>query len=277
MIKQKLKSLKRFLRNFHHEITWNHEAKSIAKIEDIEHAELFNNLTKTEDRVLVVAPHPDDELIGCFSILNMYKSNADIYYTGLTGYDISDTNRTTRRNELHRLANYYKSRVYEDIPGEQTILCELLKKDYSYVFVPSYIDWHWEHRSTCKEVIDLVQKNSLKIKILLYAVTVPMPSKFVTHYSLTEENKWHLFLKYYPSQSFMPIKRFMATEKSYSLNCGIEPYKMLTEEEIELLHRKMEISDGNKYNFLEEKINDLIVVRKYSLNFYDELFEQNSN
>ena len=75
----------------------------------------------------------------------------------------------------------------------------------------------------------------------------------------------------------MPIKRFMATEKSYSFNGTIEPNKMLTEEEIELLHRKMEISEGNKYNFLEGKINDLIVVRKNSLDFYEELFEQKSN
>lgn len=271
MIKKVFRLIKRRIRNAVNNYIWNIEAKNIT--EPLNDAIQFRNVYKHDQNILVVAPHPDDELIGCFEVLKMYGNNADIYYTGLTGYDISDKNRMIRSEELKCFSQLFQNNLFEDQPGNQIILHELLKqKKYSYIFIPSFVDWHWEHRSTCIELLEGLTEYRTATNILFYSVTVPIPSRFITHYNILGTDKWDTFRNIYHSQAFMPIARFQATAKSFFTNMNIEPYFMIKNEEINFLLEKFKMYDVEKLNSYENEINSIKTIRKHSDECYKALF-----
>ena len=44
-----------------------------------------SNLIKDTDRILVIAPHPDDEVIGCGGIIAKYPTQADVLCINSSG------------------------------------------------------------------------------------------------------------------------------------------------------------------------------------------------
>ena len=224
--------------------------------------------------VLIVIPHPDDELIGCFSIISNPNVHADLYYTGLTGYDTSKSNRHTRMKELETISECFSRCLFVDEPDSHSELIRLLnEKKYDYVVLPAYIDWHWEHRKTCLSVLELLC--SLKMennpKILFYMVTVPIPDEYVNRYGEVRNEKWELFKSIYLSQKHMPIERFKVVEKSYLKNNRIEPFFQLNFANIGLYLNSIKKVDEKELDNLEPKINNLVVIRKEALRIYNSI------
>ena len=229
-------------------------------------------------KILIISPHPDDELIGCYEILKLYGPNVDVYYTGLTGRELSKENKRIRTEEFIRLCSACCVNYILPSGNWRTDLKKCFsEKEYDCLFVPSYIDWHWEHRAVCIEALSLVNKYQMELEVYLYCVTVPIPTQFVNSYAERTKRKWDLFYKIYKSQRYMPISRFRIAEKRYMADeKNYEPYFHINTvslaEVIEcFLTLNMSCLDG-----MEKQINDLKRILNSSLLLYEELESVNS-
>ena len=69
-----------------------------------------NNLTylniEEKNNILILAPHADDEWIGCYSILKYRLENVRCMYFNLYGDNQTDENRRIRNSEINNSALY---------------------------------------------------------------------------------------------------------------------------------------------------------------------------
>ena len=106
----------------------------------------------------------------------------------------------------------------------------------SKVFVPSFIDWHPEHRQINILLSEALNEIDYSCHIGWYHVSLPIPASIVNCASLMKEdeysNKWKAMLQCYPSQLHMDIKRFMFIEKQVSDGgYAVETYYVQSKEE----------------------------------------------
>lgn len=173
-----------------------------------------------QDRVLIIAPHADDEWIGCSSIINRSR-NVKIVYLNYTGSNNNYDNMIVRLNEIKKIVDYKKIDL-EVIESDRIVSIRNIIDKYnpSIICVPNIIDWHDEHRESCwilKEVIR--DKDMSNTKIVSYQVSVPIPDRLINNVvSLTFNElytKWSIFYKIYESQRNLPIIRFICYEIIY--------------------------------------------------------------
>ena len=73
------------------------------------------------ERLLIIAPHADDEVLGCFGLINKIKKNGGevfLQVLSLGGYDRIEGNRVTIdnwKNELVEVTNTLKIDDYEHL------------------------------------------------------------------------------------------------------------------------------------------------------------------
>ena len=167
---------------------------------------------------LIIAPHADDELIGCYHYIKKHPQSV-VLYCGLLG------NHPGEENELRRKKEFISFCTSNRI---QFILCEgelnqkidSVIKEYkpSNIVIPSFIDWHPEHRlvNTILYHLDSVPDDS---NIIWYRVSVPlMRYNYVIKENKEEyNNKWCNFSRHYKSQLSINFRRFKFFEK-FSIN-----------------------------------------------------------
>jgi LmbE family N-acetylglucosaminyl deacetylase len=118
-----------------------------------------------KERCLVMAPHPDDEVIGCGGIMAKYPDNFDCMVINSSGVkykhdtDSADAIAGGRMQEFYAvmaylgIKNHWIFKIFGDPPHYDQIIAhtaEYLKavdfKKYKYIFVPDRLDGHREHR-----------------------------------------------------------------------------------------------------------------------------------
>lgn len=126
-------------------------------------------------RTLIVAPHPDDEMIGCWTVLKTRK-NVDVVY-GPASYE--------RVNELMNSAGELG---YEFIRASYAMEC-LDRGEYIEVYVPSRNDAHAEHKAMNRKFYEYATH--------FYSVdmvdAIPLPEE-------EAQEKLAALNKFYPSQ-----------------------------------------------------------------------------
>lgn len=228
-------------------------------------------------KILVVVPHSDDELIGCYSIVKKYCKNTVVWYSGMTGDDTTELNKSIRKQEL---LDFCRKMGVEAVVCNGDIKEELQQTFYKYrpgyVFAPSVIDWHQEHRKLFLSVADVLRDTDAQL--YCYQVTVPIPQKYITHYSeLTKEEhktKWQVFKDTYISQKFMPVLRLKLSEMVYTKE------KEKIRAEVFMKYEPRDHISENKnlenLNRIKIHINDLKKIRIASGKEYGKMFSGES-
>ncbi len=158
-----------------------------------------NDLKVVKRDHIIIAPHPDDEIIGCFEILEQYKkqSNKMKLFIIYTGDSIQD-----RREEALRLKSYFDcTQLF------QSSIPPVFLNQYSTIYVPDpFFETHPLHRKYGTLGEELFRKG---MNIVFYNTNMTAP---YIHEVENSKLKEELLNKIYKSQ-----KKLWMYEKKYVL------------------------------------------------------------
>ncbi len=189
---------------------------------------LINPITET-DRILILVPHADDELISCHSLIKSNLKSAKLFFCSLTGTNSSLINKIIRNEEFDRYCKAIGIDYF--IPESNDLLFEkfaqsIAEYNPTIICLPSFIDWHKEH-ILMSELLYRFLSNGGNNNIrgtLVYSVSFPMHYKFVNTVcpmsNKEQSKKWKLFKSIYKSQSMIPVYRFKLWEQLYAFYLG---------------------------------------------------------
>lgn len=136
-----------------------------------------------QDKILVVAPHPDDESIGCGGLLALYGEQCDVLLLtdGRQGvpsdYNGQEDICMIRRRELEQALKIagVTSVQYLDAPDgslkkEHGGLEKIDLTKYTHIFVPNPWENHEDHRAAYKLIKQEKRRQHAKGKLLQYEV-----------------------------------------------------------------------------------------------------------
>ena len=170
----------------------------------------------TASRYLILAPHSDDEWIGCSQIITQCE-NAVILNMDMPGGDSKEMHKE-RFGEMGLLANRFNRLIMTVGENKAESLAEIiasLKPDY--ICLPHFFDWHPEHIQVMQYLRQALTQVSYSGKVLMYQVSLPMHPDFVNCVvpldKKTFKQKWEIFKVVYKTQTFLSYPRFMANER----------------------------------------------------------------
>ena len=147
------------------------------------------------DRILVVAPHPDDETVGCGGLLALYRQQCDVLLLtdGRKGVpaDRSKTEAETaqiRKAEFETVMDFFGVLNYRELGIRDSSLRENVKAvctvdltGYDWVFVPNRNERHPDHAATYRIIKKLRKKQRAKARLIEYEVWSPIiaPNRFL--------------------------------------------------------------------------------------------------
>jgi LmbE family N-acetylglucosaminyl deacetylase len=112
--------------------------------------------------ILVIAPHPDDETLGCGGTLLKHKQNGDsinwLIATSISGLKADDSNIQDRKNLIDKVSDSYKFNTTYSLNFPTTSLDTIPKKEIinefekifselepNIIYVPYRLDAHSDH------------------------------------------------------------------------------------------------------------------------------------
>ena len=227
-------------------------------------------------KILILAPHSDDEWIGCSQVIKDNK-NVVICNMNMNGGD-SEEMHAIRYQEMKSLADKYNRQLFTvNANDRDKDLLQIIQEcQPEIVFLPFFGDWHEEHI----QVMNVLRNASASVKgfqIGMYAVSLPMLPNFVTHYKplnrVSLKAKWDEFLNTYKTQTFLPWRRFLANERingAYVNLYAAEFYSIIPVEQWTKLLDDFLLSDEQK-KCLKSNLNKISKVRKLMKSFYEEI------
>lgn len=161
-----------------------------------------NTLIKPNDRILVIAPHPDDDSIGCGGVLAKYKGQIDVVVINSSGVKYPWDVQSAESIADERIAEFYTCmdflkvtnrkiwKIYGNPPHFDKIIKNIPSymdaidfTKYTHIFIPDLNDYHREHQFVTKYLLPYMLKHkkyNCNSKICYYSVwnTVTMPNYF---------------------------------------------------------------------------------------------------
>lgn len=174
----------------------------------------MNSLIGKSSRVLVVAPHPDDESIALGGILAKYSRQCDVFCVSSSGYKRPSDAETAEEIADIRIGEFHAAldalgikkrwivRIYGDIPHFDQMLAKMGEykslvdfSQYDVILLPDPLDAHREHQFVTNHLVPrLLQECGYKSTAVVgyYPVwgTVTAPNYFedITDYVTIKEN-----------------------------------------------------------------------------------------
>ncbi|MFI3242245.1 MAG: PIG-L family deacetylase [Alphaproteobacteria bacterium] len=237
------------------------DAGKIYYLNDSLHEEFAqrNKLINKESRILIIAPHPDDEVIGCGGLMAKYASICDCLCINSSGFKRKEDTASFEEIADERIEEFYnvmdslgiKNRWIFKIFGPPPHFDKMMAKEdeylsvinfskYTHIFVPDRFDGHREHQFLTKSFIPkLIQKQGYNNKTLVcfYNVwgTITCPNYFEDISAIQEQK--HKSILLYKSRMNVEdnyAKRIAGLNYFYGLFIGTkyaEAYRVETIEE----------------------------------------------
>ncbi len=209
--------IKCYIKHLFRRIEWEKQVRQLP-VEFVENKRKPETFT-AKGKVLVIAPHADDELIGCHQIISNYAINTTIFYCSFLGTNPSDENRVVREREIRKYAGAQHCGFFLSSPEQiREDLSYLIKIDHpSVICLPSVVDWHSEHRQVNYILSEVLSTSKWQGQIIWYHITLPIPALYVNCHSSMRRyqhiHKWRMMKTCYYSQLHMDIKRFKFVER----------------------------------------------------------------
>ena len=171
---------------------------------------------EVDGNILYIVPHADDELLSGYYLLQRLGTKAYIYYCGMTGSNRNPINKQERDKEIRQLCTEKGMNLLLPKNWEDEIVNTVNGCNISTIILPSYIDWHVEHRLINTTILDIYNSLPKEISLLWYSVTVPIVDTHAILFPasrMEQKEKYYSFRTYYESQRNMPVERLMIQER----------------------------------------------------------------
>lgn len=170
------------------------------EIPDCKKAQLLQ--IKPDARILVLAPHADDETIGCGGFLMKYGPQCDVVLLTDGRYGDSsvapDEMAKIRKKEFEEVMFHYAVRGIRMLNIEDGKLIDHFKdfstldfKEYDYVVMPHPMDFHKDHVAVSCLFKRLCRTQPFKGHIVYYEIwnTLSKPTHYIDISDVAEEKK----------------------------------------------------------------------------------------
>ena len=169
----------------------------------------------TGKKYVILAPHSDDEWIGCSQII-VNCPNTIVCNMDMQGGD-SEQMHKLRFEEMKSIAMRFHRTIVSLNVNKTESLNSLIEMEMpDFILVPHFIDWHPEHQEVMRTLKHVISHSIYKGGVLTYQVSVPFSNRNQCLCSPMSKHiqllKWKIFKEHYKTQSFMPIVRFKANE-----------------------------------------------------------------
>lgn len=147
-------------------------------------------------KCLILAPHADDETIGCGGLIAKNPTQFDVYcltngFKGIPEPISYEEKIAIRKKEFFETmekagVNYYH--FFEDIDDKRLIMRydkfkTISLSDYDYIFIPNILDQHRDHKSVAIMLKELMKDRPYKknVKIVMYEIwsTLAAPNIYI--------------------------------------------------------------------------------------------------
>lgn len=233
-------------------------------------------------KVLILAPHSDDEWIGCSQLMIDDSIDVTVCNMDMPGGDSLELHQM-RREEMELVAHVC-SREIMTLNEEKikSLKCVIENVRPNFICLPFLIDWHSEHRKVMGFLSQLSLYTQLNdVKIIMYQVSVPIPLFFINYVKIMSykrwRNKWSFFKQYYSTQTYIPYIRFSLNE---CVNSNITRRRTIAAEVFSIMSFSRWQDYYIKSSRFEERIkslvnciSDLFLIRKRGREICDELLK----
>lgn len=218
--------------------------------------------------IIILAPHSDDEWVGCSQLLINGDNEITIINMDMPGGDSAVIHKR-RYREMLNVAKNYNVKLIKSTDNKIVFLKNFLEThEVDLVLIPCIFDWHIEHI----EVMELLYSASIKAgynnMIGMYQVSVPIPDSWITHCSVMTKSKlkykWNKFYEYYPSQKYLPVNRFIINERINGAiidSYAIESYSIMMFKDWHYQFNKYKLNDNERHD-IYTSIQDIDNIRK---------------
>ena len=258
--------------NYRNRKRWDKEINDMSPLVGLSHVAEF----QPEVKILVIAPHADDELIGCHQLMVNNKNKVVVFYCGYLGSNQCESNRLTRESEF---INYVNNIGVQYIVSSQRKVSEelgLVLRNYKpdVICLPSYIDWHREHRQINDICFSIIPKSAPETTVCWYHISIPIPKSFINSVSLMSlaqhSYKWDMMKTFYKSQLHMDTNRFQYVERIHGLaNSYAETYCIMSVQE--WCANLVKIHESGDFDILKQTLGDIKKMYTMSDSFYCQL------
>ena len=163
--------------------------------------------------ILILAPHADDEWIGCSQVISKAEEST-VYYYNFLGKNYHQENETIRQNEIRNVSKKtgFKLIVSTNRENHSDLKELILENNFTAIFIPFPLDWHPEHIKVNDIALEILKKIDLSVPLYFYHISVPTPESMRNCYYLPLskkeiQTKIKIFDDCYISQKNTPIRR----------------------------------------------------------------------